>query len=314
MSMNVVLVRWYVANLAKSVYRIIILVRRCVMLLQLARRRVLVLPRSRLLVHVETDDRRFHARIRSNVLHATKTAVRKRNEKLAEAFGISREKREEMAAGPKAIWSDELIDFYARANANAKFVRLMEDTLAEFVKSSRRTQVLQYMTAERRKFVQGFASVYRVDTTEVDQEPRRSVQLIRRIDTRIPVPLLSQSATSAASSSKLVDLRSSKASLRGTGGLSCPRLLPVRRLLRLCTPSSQITPAWKMPSSSSSSSRNTPPPYVANKYDASSSGRLPPHLSGPSPPSYATLQSQAQRERPVAVAREDVPENWEDDA
>ncbi|KAI5997068.1 hypothetical protein EDD15DRAFT_391671 [Pisolithus albus] len=239
-------------------------------------------------------------------------AVRKRNEKLAEAFGISREKREEMAAGPKAIWNDELIDFYARATANAKFVRLMEDTLAEFVKSSRRTQVLQYMPAERRKFVQGLASVYRVDTTEVDQEPHRSVQLIRRVDTRIPVPLLSQSATSAAPSSKLVDLRSSKASLRGTGGAELSKTAASATAVKMaCAPSSQITPAWKM--QSSSSSRNTPPPYVACKYDASSSGPLPPHLSGRSPPSYETIQSQAQRDRPVAVAREDVPENWEDD-
>lgn len=73
MPTNVALVRWYVANLAKPVYRNIILVRRCVMLLQLARRQAPVLPRSRLLVPVETDDRRFHARIRSNVLRATKT-------------------------------------------------------------------------------------------------------------------------------------------------------------------------------------------------------------------------------------------------
>ncbi|KAI5997081.1 hypothetical protein EDD15DRAFT_392135 [Pisolithus albus] len=218
-------------------------------------------------------------------------AVRKRNEKPSEAFGISREKREEMAAGPKAIWSDELVDFYARATANAKFVRLMEDTLAEFVKSSRRTQVLQCMTAERRKFVQGLASVYRVDTTEVDQEPPRSVRLIRRIDTRIPVPLLSQSAVSAASSSKLVDLRSSKATLRGTGAELSKSAASATAVKTAYTPCSQITRAWKMPSSlSSSSSRNTPPPYVANKSGASSSGPLPPHLSGPSPPSYATLE------------------------
>ncbi|KAI6044085.1 hypothetical protein EDC04DRAFT_2866044 [Pisolithus marmoratus] len=137
--------------------------------------------------------------------------VKKRKEKLAEAFGISKEKREAIAAGPKVTWNDELIDY---VTANAKFVRLMEDTLADFVKSSRRTQVLQHMPAERRKFVQGLASVYRMDTTEVDQEPHRSVQLIRRIDTRIPVPPLSQCAVSAAPPSKLVDLRSSKAQVQ----------------------------------------------------------------------------------------------------
>ena len=47
------------------------------------------------------------------------------------------------------------------------------------------------MPEARRKFVHDLASVYRMDTQMVDQEPRRSVQLIRRIDTRMPVPLLS---------------------------------------------------------------------------------------------------------------------------
>lgn len=42
----------------------------------------------------------------------------------------------------------------------------------------------------------------------VDQEPHRSVQLIRRIDTRIPTPLLSQHvASSTASLGRLADLR-----------------------------------------------------------------------------------------------------------
>ncbi|KAI6003474.1 hypothetical protein F5J12DRAFT_154915 [Pisolithus orientalis] len=141
------------------------------------------------------------------------------------------------------------------------------------------------MPPERRKFVQSLASVYRVDTAEVDQEPHRSVQLMRRIDTRIPVPLLSQSATTAAPSSKLVDLRSSKATA------SAARTANI--------PPSRVSSAWKMPSSSS---RITP-----------SSGPLPPHSSGLSPPSYVAHQPQAQREQPATIAREDVPEDWEDD-
>lgn len=52
------------------------------------------------------------------------------------------------------------------------------------------------------------ASVYRMDTVMVDQEPHRSVQLIRRIDTRVPVPLLSQHvASTGATMGRLVDLR-----------------------------------------------------------------------------------------------------------
>jgi transcriptional repressor NF-X1 len=47
-----------------------------------------------------------------------------------------------------------------------------------------------------------------MDTIMVDQEPHRSVQLIRRIDTRVPAPLLSLSVASAGSSmGRLVDMR-----------------------------------------------------------------------------------------------------------
>ena len=44
-----------------------------------------------------------------------------------------------------------------------------------------------------------------MDTQLVDPEPHRSVQLIRRIDTRIPDPLLS--IVTATASGKLTDLR-----------------------------------------------------------------------------------------------------------
>ncbi|KAI6151519.1 hypothetical protein BKA82DRAFT_4100182, partial [Pisolithus tinctorius] len=191
-------------------------------------------------------------------------AVKKRNEKLAEAFGISKEKREEIAAGPKVVWSDELVD-YACVTANAKFVRLMEDNFADFVKSSRRTQ-------ERRKFVQSLASVYRVDTAEVDQEaaPQRTTHAAYRHAHPRTTPFT-------------------------VGNVGCA-------LNKYTSP--RVASAWKMPSSSS---RNAP------SSGAPSSGPLPPHSSGLSPPSYVTLQPQAQREQPATIARKDVPEDWEDD-
>lgn len=49
------------------------------------------------------------------------------------------------------------------------------------------------------------AAVYRMDTQIVDPEPHRSVQLIRRVDTRIPDPLLS--CVTAPALGKLTDLR-----------------------------------------------------------------------------------------------------------
>src|SRR5260221_9131986 len=51
------------------------------------------------------------------------------------------------------------------------------------------------------------ASVYRMETQMVDREPHRSVQLIRRIDTRVPANLLSQTSTAGNTLGKLADLR-----------------------------------------------------------------------------------------------------------
>lgn len=62
------------------------------------------------------------------------------------------------------------------------------------------------MPLNRREFVVKLAEQYRVDTSLVDQEPSRSVQLRRRVDSRIPSPLLSASISAAqapASKSRL---------------------------------------------------------------------------------------------------------------
>jgi transcriptional repressor NF-X1 len=57
------------------------------------------------------------------------------------------------------------------------------------------------MPIEKRKFVIEVAAAYRMDTQMVDQEPHRSVQVLRRIDTRIPRPLLSKHISAAPSPS-----------------------------------------------------------------------------------------------------------------
>ncbi|KAG9311585.1 hypothetical protein JVU11DRAFT_7794 [Chiua virens] len=128
--------------------------------------------------------------------------IKKRNARLADALGISEEKRD--SKGPKVTWSAELVGS-ARV-MGPKFVGIVEKAFADFVHSDRRTQVLPHMPLERRKFVHDLASVYRMDTVMVDQEPHRSVQLIRRIDTRVPTPLVSQYI--ASTMGRLVELRS----------------------------------------------------------------------------------------------------------
>ena len=47
------------------------------------------------------------------------------------------------------------------------------DIAGSFVASEKKSQVLPYMPEARRKFVHDLASVYRMDTQMVDQEPRR---------------------------------------------------------------------------------------------------------------------------------------------
>lgn len=124
--------------------------------------------------------------------------IAKRNARLAEALGISDETRERankhMAGGP-IVYPEELVVF---AKEDTKFVLLVEKTFAEFITSSKRSQVLPHMPQEKRKFVHSLASVYRLDAQLVDQEPLRSVQVIRRLDSRVPTPLLSTYTASIA--------------------------------------------------------------------------------------------------------------------
>ncbi|OCB86474.1 hypothetical protein A7U60_g6367 [Sanghuangporus baumii] len=132
-------------------------------------------------------------------------AIAKRNARLAEALGISREVQDRDGQRP-VTYSSDLTAF---AHANARFCAVVEKTFADFINSDRKSQILPHMHEVRRKFVHDLASIYRMDTQMVDQEPMRSVQLIRRIDTRIPKPLLSSVATPSLNVGKFADLRSS---------------------------------------------------------------------------------------------------------
>ncbi|EJD05624.1 uncharacterized protein FOMMEDRAFT_165999 [Fomitiporia mediterranea MF3/22] len=131
--------------------------------------------------------------------------IAKRNARLAEALGISKEVQDRDSQRP-VTYSNELIAF---ARANTKFCTVVEKSFVDFVSSERKSQILPHMHEGRRKFVHDLAGIYRMDTQIVDQEPQRSVQLIRRIDTRIPKPLLSSVVNPPSTLGKLADLRSS---------------------------------------------------------------------------------------------------------
>ncbi|KAL0958181.1 hypothetical protein HGRIS_000344 [Hohenbuehelia grisea] len=185
-----------------------------------------------------------------------------RNARLASALGIDSGARAGGSAGGEAVYNDELVGF---ARVNAKFLALVEKTFAEFIQSGRKSQVLPHMPPERRKFVHDLANVYRMDTQMVDQEPNRSVQLLGRLDTRTPTPLLSvQIATLAPKQAtpnfgKLADV-----SLRAGSNTSSWRASPAVSAApsRTVTPhefSDSKTKGWTSVVAPSSRSMNTSP-------------------------------------------------------
>ncbi|KAG2140668.1 hypothetical protein DEU56DRAFT_885849 [Suillus clintonianus] len=235
-------------------------------------------------------------------------AIKKRNARLADALGISPEKREGLQAN--VTYNDDLVIF---ARANGKLLGLAEKTFADFITSDKRTQVLPHMPPERRKFVHDLASIYRMDTQMVDQEPHRSVQLIRRVDTRIPTPLLSASLPSPSPSpavlGKLADLRAPKAVssvTSGSGGWARPQP-------KVAEAGGRWTSVVARPGSGSGSS--SPAPGASSSSGGTQVGTASLSLK---PSGGAWVSSSVQRAREAAsqemgMEDETVPDDWEDD-
>ncbi|KAF8814264.1 hypothetical protein BYT27DRAFT_7250228 [Phlegmacium glaucopus] len=142
-----------------------------------------------------------------NPFYAAKLSlnIAKQNARLADALGITLEGTKSSAA-MAVTYADELSGF---ARVNPKFLSLVERTFADFITSEKRTNVLPHMPPDSRKFVH--------DRTQMlDQEPHRSVQGIRRIETRIPTPLLSTFIAPAPGLGKLADFRALKATTPST--------------------------------------------------------------------------------------------------
>ncbi|KAJ7597086.1 hypothetical protein C8J56DRAFT_307354 [Mycena floridula] len=215
-------------------------------------------------------------------------AIAQRNAKLASALGIN----PIPGTGPRVTYAEDLVKF---GRANARILALAETTLNNFVLSStKKSQVLPQMNAEQRKFVNELASVYRLDTQMVDQEPHRSVQILRRIDTRVPAPLLSAHIASLGSTPNLGKL----GDLRGGSGANSWR-----------TPSAvKSAPAanrgWPLAARATVNeptiAPTAPRPVTPNQSDI-----LPRRIVAPGPiintvPTNASVQ-------------EPPPDNWEDD-
>lgn len=113
--------------------------------------------------------------------------LEKRNKKLAEAFG-------KLSAGsyPPPNYSDSMKQM---AKACPQFVRRVEKQLEEFMARST-TLRFQFLPMDRiqRKLVHDLAEEYHMDSESVDREPQRSVQVVKRKDSRVPSVLLSVAA------------------------------------------------------------------------------------------------------------------------
>ncbi|KAJ7512060.1 hypothetical protein B0H11DRAFT_1698808 [Mycena galericulata] len=220
--------------------------------------------------------------------------IAKRNARLADALGISQDTRDR--GGLAVVWPDEVLGF---ARANPKFVSVVEKAFADFVGSEKKMQVLPHMPPERRKLVHDVATVYRMDTQMVDQEPHRSVQLLRRFDTRVPSPLLSAALAASGlppSLGKLADLRA--------GATPSPNAAPSWRASAAAKPapvaSTSAPRAWGSAASAPTNVAATAPAELV----AAPPVRTPATVATTTPlPLPGTPQT------PV-----DVPEDWEDDA
>ncbi|THH32562.1 hypothetical protein EUX98_g1616 [Antrodiella citrinella] len=205
---------------------------------------------------------------------------------------------------------------------------MVEKTFAEFVTSERKSQILPHMPPVRRKFVHDLASVYRMDTQMVDQEPKRSVELIRRIDTRIPTPTLSSTVASTPSAShslgRLTDLRAPAALRLGVAGRS-PNTSPAPSsssasgsrawtsiVAKAPTPAppptapklvggASVSTSWRNNVNVAARAREVSLP---RKVAATSSRliQLPAPIPTPTPPAV------------ISVPEIDVPDSWEDEA
>ncbi|KAJ7057853.1 hypothetical protein C8F01DRAFT_325430 [Mycena amicta] len=230
--------------------------------------------------------------------------VAKRNARLAEALGITPESREKFG---EVVWNDEIKAF---ARANARFVAVVEKAFAEFVASEKKTQVLPHMPPERRKFVHDVASVYRMDTQMVDQEPHRSVQLIRRYDTRVPSPLLSTLFGGGASTAhhaggglgKLTDLRAGGSWRANPGGQKVDANANAKV-------ASTQPRGWGVQTAVSrgSTAASTSSVLPMTTSSVPSAPSRPPGIPIPTPVAVSTPPGPPQTPT-------DVPEDWEDDA
>jgi transcriptional repressor NF-X1 len=144
------------------------------------------------------------------------------------------------------------------------------------------------------------ASVYRMETQMVDREPHRSVQLIRRIDTRVPANLLSQASATGSALGKLADLRApARVSPAAAPASSGPPRANRGWNSVLTTPHGG-NPPTAAPSANSLTAQTSP---IGSE-----------RLSRSTTPSQSLTQPVAVTTATAGSSSDAVPDNWEDDS
>lgn len=94
----------------------------------------------------------------------------------------------------------------------------------------------------------GLADVYHLGRELIDQEPNRSVQIRRRIDTRIPNPLLSATIPTPGSSAAKPLLTNMGALRQGSAAPASTSITPTWGRSSVPTPTGGVTPNASYPS------------------------------------------------------------------
>ncbi|KZP01668.1 hypothetical protein CALVIDRAFT_492229 [Calocera viscosa TUFC12733] len=218
-------------------------------------------------------------------------AIAKRNARLAEALGIPEGSKSKLGA---TDWPERLTTFFRE---NREWASMAERNMNEFIQGPKKTQVLPQMVLPRQRFMHELANVYRLDVDYVDTGANRSVQLVRRLDSRIPTPLLSEIATPPPP----------------------PTRQPGSGLVSLNRPKPVVTPigrAWGAgtPKPPSAAAVLAAPPHAAAPMPSSWDAPSPPAVSAiPRTVTPAATSSHTPAPPVPVQPSEPVRDSWEDD-
>lgn len=112
--------------------------------------------------------------------------IAQRNARIAEALGL-----DPVQKATPATYEADLLAFYGSA-ADHRYGVELEDILAEFIRSPRHSIILPAAARHQRKFTHDLAEVFGCVSESLDPEPKRSVQIRRTGEARVPKPLPSE--------------------------------------------------------------------------------------------------------------------------